>query len=134
MSPAALDLPMPLRCSSVLIDLTDRFAKELFDTEIRRDEPMSHHTSFRIGGPADVFLLPRTVADLQRIITRTHAAGVPLTTIGNGSNLLVRDGGLRGVVLKVAENLSRVDFTGTKGYAQSGALLAVVSRQAALSR
>lgn len=106
---------------------------ELPDTEVRAAEPLSRHTSFHIGGPADVLLLPHTVADLQRILTLTREEGVPLTTIGNGSNLLVRDGGIRGVVLKVAENLACIEFTGTRGYAQSGALLGVVSRQAALN-
>jgi UDP-N-acetylmuramate dehydrogenase len=110
--------------------LIGRFREELPDTEVRIDEPMSRHTSFHIGGPADVLLLPRTVADLRQIIATAHDTGVPLTVIGNGSNLLVKDGGLRGIVLKVADNLSAVEFEGTRGYAQSGALLAVVSRAA----
>ena len=92
---------------------------------------MSRHTSFRIGGPADVLLLPRSVEDLRRIVALARETDVPFTVVGNGSNLLVRDGGLRGMVLKVAENLARIEFGGTEGYAQSGALLAVVSRTAA---
>lgn len=115
-------------------DLTEQLRSELSRTDILPDEPMSRHTSFRIGGPADVMVMPHSVEDLRRVVLLTHEAGLPLTVIGNGSNLLVRDGGLRGVVLKVAENLSRIEFTGTRGYAQSGALLAVVSRQAALQR
>jgi UDP-N-acetylmuramate dehydrogenase len=112
--------------------LLRRFREHLPDTDVLVDEPMARHTSFRIGGPADVLLRPRAVSDLQRAIALTRAAGVPLTVIGNGSNLLVRDGGLRGVVLKVAENLSRIEFTGRRCFAQSGALLAVVSRTAAV--
>lgn len=108
-------------------------SEELPDTEVWFREPLSRHTSFRIGGPADLLLMPRTVADLQRIVRMVHRAGVPFTVIGNGSNLLVRDGGLRGVVLKVAENLAAVEFRGTLGYAQAGALLAVVSRLGAQS-
>lgn len=103
----------------------------LRSTEILRDEPLSRHTSFRIGGPADLLLLPHTVADLQQIVRVTHETGTPLTILGNGSNLLVRDGGLRGVVLKVAENLAGVTFDGLACRAEGGALLAQVSRQAA---
>lgn len=113
-------------------DLPAWLRARLPDTDILLDEPMSRHTSFRIGGPADVLLLPRTVADLRTIVALSREIDLPFTAIGNGSNLLVRDGGLRGLVLKVAENLSEVRFTGTRGYAQSGALLAAVSRQAAV--
>lgn len=118
--------------SVVTPDLLQKLRAELKDTEIRPDEPMSRHTSFRIGGPADVLLMPHTVEDLQRIVAVTHAASVPFTVVGNGSNLLVKDGGLRGIVLKVAENLSKIEFTGARGYAQSGALLAVVSTSASM--
>ena len=107
-----------------------RLRAQLPDTEVRVDEPMSRHTSFRIGGPADVLLLPRTVADLRQIVATARETALPLTVIGNGSNLLIKDGGLRGLVLKVADNLADIRFDGTSGYAQSGALLAVVSRQA----
>jgi UDP-N-acetylmuramate dehydrogenase len=112
--------------------LVDRFHAELKQTDILVGEPMSRHTSFRIGGPADVLLMPRTSADLCRIVQVARQVEVPFTCVGNGSNLLIKDGGLRGVVLKVAENLARIEFEGTRGYAQSGALLAVVSRTAAL--
>lgn len=120
-------------CSRVRPGVLQRFRETLRDSEILVDEPMARHTSFRIGGPADVLLLPRTVADLRAAVSLTREADLPLTVIGNGSNLLVRDGGLRGVVLKVAENLSRIEFSGNRCYAQSGALLAVVSRTVAVS-
>jgi UDP-N-acetylmuramate dehydrogenase len=112
--------------------LLGRLREELPHTEILPDEPMSRHTSFRIGGPADALLLPRSVEDLQRIVRIARETEVPFTVVGNGSNLLIRDGGLRGIVLKVAENLSRLEFNGTSGCVQSGALLAHVSRTAAL--
>lgn len=112
--------------------LLRRLRDMLPDTTVLEDEPMSRHTSFRIGGPADVLLLPRTITDLRRIVALAYEEQVPFTTIGNGSNLLVKDGGLRGIVLKVADNLSQIEFNGTRGYAQSGALLAQVSRRAAV--
>jgi UDP-N-acetylmuramate dehydrogenase len=113
--------------------LVQELRERLPSTEVRPNEPMSRHTSFRIGGPADVLLMPRTVDDLRRCVVLAREAGVPLTVVGNGSNLLVRDGGLRGIVLKVAENLSRIELTGMRCRAQSGALLAVVSRTAAVA-
>ncbi|HTE20507.1 MAG TPA: UDP-N-acetylmuramate dehydrogenase [Armatimonadota bacterium] len=123
---------MPPPSSLVSPQLLQRLRRELATTDILPDEPMSRHTSFHIGGPADVLLLPHTVADLQRIAALAREAGVPFTVIGNGSNLLVRDGGLRGIVLKVAENLARVEIDGTHCRAQSGSLLALVSRTVAL--
>jgi UDP-N-acetylmuramate dehydrogenase len=121
-----------IRDAALPVDWTPAWlSEELPDTDAQFHEPLSRHTSFRIGGPADLLLLPRTVADLQRIVRLVNAAAVPFTVIGNGSNLLVRDGGLRGVVLKVADNLAAIEFRGTLGRAQSGAPLAVVSRLAA---
>jgi UDP-N-acetylmuramate dehydrogenase len=112
--------------------LVERLRAEVPDTQVLLDEPMSRHTSFRIGGPADALLLPHSVEDLCRIVRIAGETDGPFTVIGNGSNLLVKDGGLRGLVLKVAENLARIEVDGTRAYAQSGALLAVVSRSAAL--
>ncbi|MBI3912269.1 MAG: UDP-N-acetylmuramate dehydrogenase [Armatimonadetes bacterium] len=106
-------------------------AQQMPDTEIRFDEPMSRHTSFRIGGPADALLLPRTLEDLQRCVRLSIEMGLPLTIVGNGSNLLVRDGGIRGLTLKIADNLARIDLNGVELTAQSGAPLAAVSRFAA---
>jgi UDP-N-acetylmuramate dehydrogenase len=117
--------------SLVSDELVHELRSRLPHTEIRRDELLSRHTSFRIGGPADVMLLPRTTEDLSAIVRIGRELGLPFTVIGNGSNLLIRDGGLRGLVLKVADNLAAVEFQGTRGRAQSGALLAAVSRGAA---
>ena len=127
-----LDTPPPAFKPLELRRLAERFRSDLRQTQVFDREPLSRHTSFRIGGPADVLVMPWSVPDLQRVITLTREAGIPLTVIGNGSNLLIRDGGLRGVVLKVAENFGHMEFKGTHAYAQSGALLGVVSRHAAL--
>jgi UDP-N-acetylmuramate dehydrogenase len=94
------------------------------------DEPMRHHTSFRIGGPADVLVLPGSVEDLRRAIQFARKNNLPLTITGNGSNLLVRDGGLRGLVVKLGDCFNRIVVEGTRITAQSGALLADVSRAA----
>lgn len=105
--------------------------EKLADSRVLFDEPMRHHTSFRIGGPADVLVMPGSVADLRRAVQLARQFQVPLTITGNGSNLLVRDGGLRGVVLKLGGCFDRISVDGGRMEAQSGALLAEVSRNAA---
>ncbi len=104
--------------------------EELTESRILFDEPMRHHNSFGIGGPADALVLPGSVEDLRRAVqlARRHAA--PLTITGNGSNLLVRDGGLRGIVVKLGGAFDRIAVDETRMTAQSGALLAAVSRTA----
>ncbi len=121
-------MPMTARPTSLVTPAQRaRLQDELPETTLLFDEPMTRHTSFRIGGPADALLLPRAVPDLQRILVLAQALALPLTVIGNGSNLLVRDGGLRGLVLKVAENMERIEFNGEVMRAQAGALLRDVS-------
>jgi UDP-N-acetylmuramate dehydrogenase len=79
--------------------------------ELRRDEPMSRHTSWRAGGRADLFFIPASVEDLQAFL-RDLDAETPIFWLGIGSNLLVRDGGLRGVVVSatgILKDLERVE-------------------------
>jgi UDP-N-acetylmuramate dehydrogenase len=96
---------------------------------VRLDEPMSRHTTFRIGGRADIFVEPRDEADLRAAAAWLRAAGVPLRVIGNGSNLLVADAGLRGAVIKLGPAFSGISFNGEGVVVGAGArLAAVVSR------
>ena len=67
--------------------------------QILENEPMSRHTTFRVGGPADVLFLPESEGQLVEALAAAGRAGVPTVVIGNGSNLLVRDGGIRGLVI-----------------------------------
>ena len=67
-------------------------------SEVQHNEPMSRHTSWRVGGTADIFFRPRSIPELQNFLT-TLAPTLPLTWVGLGSNLLVRDGGVRGAVI-----------------------------------
>jgi len=82
--------------------------------DLRRDEPMSRHTSWRVGGPADVFFRPASVADLAAFL-RELDPGTPVHWIGLGSNLLVRDGGIRGVVIATTGLLSALEREGETG-------------------
>ena len=95
------------------------------------EEPMAKHTSFRIGGPADLMAMPQSEQELQQLLQRAGEAKVPVTLVGNGSNLLVRDKGIRGLVIKLGNMLNDVavdDCTLTFG---SGVSLAAASRKAA---
>lgn len=77
--------------------------------QCRFDEPMSRHTSFRIGGPADLLVIPADEADLQNLLAGIHKARVPFMILGNGTNLLVLDGGIRGVVIKMTSGFRQMD-------------------------
>lgn len=74
--------------------------------EVRRDELLSAHTSIRVGGPADIFILPRDAADLQTLLR--HRGEIPLFILGEGSNLLVRDRGIRGIVVSLKESFKTI--------------------------
>ena len=85
-------------------DWMDRLKKDLFLSflkpgQVREGEPMSRHTTFGIGGPADLFLMPSTPEELQLSLKTAKQAGLPVFIVGGGANLLVRDKGIRGVVI-----------------------------------
>lgn len=94
-------------------------------------EPMSRHTSFRIGGPVDVMALPQNESELQALLLKARASQTPVTLIGNGSNLLVRDKGIRGLVIKLGNLLSDVEVSGNRITFGSGVSLALASKKAA---
>jgi UDP-N-acetylenolpyruvoylglucosamine reductase len=89
-------------------------------TVIRRNEPLAKHTTLRVGGPADVYVEPASEEDLAGVVKFCSGREVPFFVIGRGSNLLVRDGGFRGVIICLAhENFSRIEFAG--GHLRCGA-------------
>lgn len=92
---------------------------------------MAKHTTFRVGGPADYYLVPRTVEQVQEAIALCKKEHVPYFILGNGSNLLVSDQGYRGAVIQIYKNMSEVQLEGEDVIrAQAGALLSSVSRTA----
>ncbi len=99
--------------------------------ELLINEPMSKHTSFKIGGPADVIALPANEEELQALLKRAKDNGIPVTLIGNGSNLLVRDKGIRGLVIKLGNMLCKIEAEGERLSFGSGVSLAMASRKAA---
>ena len=96
--------------------------------QVRFDEPMSLHTSFHIGGPADVLVVPADREDLRNVLCIAQEEKVPLTVIGNGSNLLVRDKGIRGIVLKLGNALKNWEQDGNIFIFESGVSLAQCCR------
>jgi UDP-N-acetylmuramate dehydrogenase len=102
-----------------------------FEERVLRDEPMSRHTSWRVGGPADVWFSPRDVLDLSSFL-RALPTETPVTWVGLGSNLLVRDGGIRGVVISVHGILNALERVGDdRVRAEAGVPCARVGRQCA---
>ena len=80
---------------------------------IKYNEFMKNHTSFKVGGPADIFITPDDREDLSRIIEFLRGKDIPFIVMGNGSNLLVKDGGIRGVVICLT-SLNKVYTEGNK--------------------
>jgi UDP-N-acetylmuramate dehydrogenase len=100
-----------------------------FALRVRRDEPMSRHTSWHVGGPAELFFNPRDRSDLAAFL-KSLPGDVPIQWIGLGSNLLVRDGGLKGVVISTHGTLDRFDrLNQTHVYGEAGLACARVARQ-----
>jgi len=102
--------------------------------DIRFKEPLSVHTSLRLGGPADVFIVPENIDDIRHALCFAAREQMPVTVVGSGSHLLVTERGFRGVVLKLNGALRRVEFHGQEAVAGAGAeVFALVRAAAALS-
>lgn len=94
------------------------------------EEPMKNHTTFRIGGPADLFAAPVTEKAAAEIVRICREQEFPFYVIGNGSNLLVSDAGYRGLALQLYRNLSKISVDGEIVTAQAGAMLSVIAKRA----
>lgn len=110
--------------------------RALYPDRFLENEPMSRHTTFRVGGPADMMFFPANAEELLHVLKLADAAGAEAHVVGNGSNLLVRDGGIRGLTIVLGEHFAEVRVEGTKVYAQAGVLLsklAFVAQEAGLA-
>lgn len=108
----------------------DIFSKVVGEESILFNEPMSKHTTYKIGGACDVMLLPKNDDEVCELIKLCKQNDIPFYVIGNGSNLLVRDGGVRGAIIKISSKMSEITACGNKITAQAGALLGSVVRVA----
>lgn len=97
--------------------------------DILFDEPMKNHTSFKIGGPADVMIIAKKEEDIIEAIKFCRTKEIKHFVMGNGTNLLVKDAGIRGVVIKIANGFDNITIDGNKVVCESGALLSEVSKK-----
>ena len=95
------------------------------------NEPMSAHTTLKLGGPADYMVFPRDGEEIAAMFREAAENGVPVTVIGHGSNLLVLDGGIRGLVICIGKNMRKITRDGNILKAQAGAMLGSVALEAA---
>lgn len=105
--------------------------RSLIKGDVLVSEPMRNHTSFRIGGPADVLVVPADVDDLKKLLAFASENEIPVTVIGNGTNLLVADAGIRGIVVKMSGCLDYVRISGTRVTAGAGTNVPALVRMAA---
>jgi UDP-N-acetylmuramate dehydrogenase len=96
---------------------------------VKTHEPLARHTSLRIGGPADYFVIPASVDDILETLDFARDRGLPWIVLGNGTNVLFPDEGYRGVIIKLGPSLGRIEISGDRVRAQAGAsLAALISR------
>jgi UDP-N-acetylmuramate dehydrogenase len=98
---------------------------------LRFDEPMDRHTTLRIGGTADAYFEPADVTEIKRAARFCVEQDIPCTLLGNGSNVLVSDQGIRGLVMTIGSCFSGIEYQGTRVRVKAGTRLAVVSAAAA---
>jgi len=110
----------------------DKLLAQLDPKIVGRDEPMKNHTTFKIGGPADVLVIPRNIQELKTTLKFCRDLDLPVFVFGAGSNLLVGDRGIRGITIKMGPFLDQVRVENNRLYAQAGVGLGSLARQAAL--
>ena len=111
--------------------LYQKLSDKISPGRLMKQEDMKRHTSFKIGGPADLFINAGSMEEIAAVIQYAEEYSVPVTVIGNGTNLLVLDGGIRGVVLRIGERFSQVKIEGNRAIVQSGASLTAVAKTCA---
>jgi UDP-N-acetylmuramate dehydrogenase len=95
------------------------------------DEPLRRYTAWKIGGPADALIEPKSTDELVAAVRQARRNGVPVTVLGGGTNVLVRDGGVRGLTVRLAKSLTRVEMGGTSVVADAGVLYPVLANTTA---
>ena len=118
------------------VNIKQRFQEILGDDRVLEAEPMSRHTTFRIGGPADLFVSPKSTDEIRALTAVCKEEKIPYFILGNGSNLLVSDNGYQGVIIQLYRNFGQITLEWNEIRAQSGALLsgiAAMARDASLT-
>ncbi len=112
------------------MDMLNRLNEILTSEQIFVKEPMCRHTTFRVGGPADYFVTPEDETQLRALLLLCKETDTPCCIMGNGSNMLVGDKGIRGMVIQLYNAYNAIQVQGTKIHARSGALLSAVAARA----
>lgn len=110
--------------------LYEELCSILGEEKVLTEEPMSRHTTFQVGGPADYFVMPEDPEEIKQLIILLKQERIPYYILGNGSNLLVGDKGYRGVIIYLHKNLKNIRRSGNHIYAQAGALLSKIAAEA----
>ena len=108
-----------------------RLTEKISGSLVQEDAPMAKFTSFRAGGCADLLVQPQNIKELQDVLQVLQEEGCPHMVLGNGSNVLVKDGGYRGVIVKLGSGFDHVAVEGNVIRCGSGALLSAVAKAAA---
>lgn len=108
----------------------EKLSKIVRKEQILEEEPMKKHTTFRIGGPAEYLILPQTTEEIADVIKLCRQEEIPWYIVGNGSNLLVADEGVRGVVIQLLRNFNQIQVEGCQIRIQAGAQNAAVAKRA----
>lgn len=111
-------------------ELVWRLRQIVGEDNVSLDEPLSEHTTFEIGGPADVYVVPESSDEVREVIAACREAEVPFFVLGNGSDLLVSDDGYRGVIVGLADGFTNVSIEGTEITCQAGVSLREASEMA----
>ena len=108
----------------------EKLSKIVEKEQILIEEPMKKHTTFRIGGPAEYLILPQTAEEIADVVKLCRQEEIPWYIVGNGSNLLVADEGVRGVVIQLLRNFNQIQVEGCQIRMQAGAQNAAVAKRA----
>ncbi len=112
------------------LDFACKLKLVMDEARVYQDEPMSKHTTFRVGGNADYFVVPKTIEEVRDIVALCKEHKMPFYILGNGSNLLVSDNGYRGVIIQIFKEMSHIQVEGAKIRVQAGALLSKIGNVA----
>ncbi len=114
-----------------LNELENRLRARFEHIAIKRDAAMARYTTLHLGGPADMIVSPDRPEQVQAVLAEAHALEVPVIIIGNGSNLLVKDGGIRGLVLRLCRDMQGIEINGNRIRCEAGAMMSTLSNAAA---
>lgn len=113
--------------------LETKFKKEFPKLQVKFNEPLSHYSYTKTGGPAEILAFPQTIEEVKKLVQYSKKSNIPLRVLGNASNLIVREGGMAGIVV-ILTDLNRIEVLGNRVVAQGGASLIETSRLAAAHR